>query len=100
MKIVYKILLITFLILMKTITSFSQIMKDVEIRVIDEDKNELIGVNAISEDQTFISITDINGLMVIPSTLAADMTIEFSYLGYKNIIIDVLKLRGGNGQIV
>jgi hemoglobin/transferrin/lactoferrin receptor protein len=70
-----------------------------EVFVVDENDQPLIGVSIFSRDQTFQTVTDLNGKAPLPSGLSDNSVLYFQYLGYKSRNLKLSELWNNNFKV-
>lgn len=90
-----------FYLLVVLVCSFAPLLAatyDLEVTVIDEDKNPLIGVNVYTDDYSFTAITDIDGKVKMKK-LEDTQEVNFTYIGYQSLKIPFFQIKRKNGIV-
>jgi len=87
------------LLLSNSTKSFAEAVSEFPLQVIDANSKEsLIGVHVFNAENTFTSVTDIDGKVVLKN-MKHHETITFSYIGYQELTLPFYKIRQMNGVV-
>ena len=88
-----------FLLLCSNTEGFSNSTTDFPLQVIDANSKEsLIGVHVFNASNTFTTVTDIDGKVVLQN-MKHHETITFSYIGYQELTLPFYKIRQMGGVV-
>lgn len=81
-------------ILLTTIYFSLSAQNAMQVTVVDQEMEPLVGVQIYNEDYTFTGVSDIDGIWLIPAEAKDDEKFTFKYVGYENVSFTKSEISG------